>query len=253
MTASTRTADGRQHPPAPLGLVPGPGAGRRRHPPPGARDFRHQGRRRPVGGVGHHRQGPRPLDRPAGREGHAGRLRPARRHGKAGLAPKTEELCDYLLNRLAAIVNAIEHRQRRRASPRPSSRGTGPSSSPPPTPAAGGGSWRPCASAASVVELRGGKLVLCPPKSDAGRRVVHLHAGVVDELRAHLARSPERARLVAAAGQGIPSHRARVDPTARRIRRCAGRRPGVAGRLPGAAMSAFLLTSPGALGRPAAR
>lgn len=39
-----------------------------------------------------------------------------------------------------------------------------------------------------VAELRGGTLVFCPPKSDAGRRVVHLPAGVVDELRSHLAR-----------------------------------------------------------------
>jgi integrase len=39
-----------------------------------------------------------------------------------------------------------------------------------------------------VVELRGGRLVFCPPKSEAGRRVVHLPAGLVDELRAHLAR-----------------------------------------------------------------
>ena len=39
-----------------------------------------------------------------------------------------------------------------------------------------------------VVELRGGTLVACPPKSDAGRRVVHLPTGLVDELRAHMAR-----------------------------------------------------------------
>lgn len=39
-----------------------------------------------------------------------------------------------------------------------------------------------------MVELRGGTLVFCPPKSNAGRRIVHLPAGVVDELRSHLAR-----------------------------------------------------------------
>ena len=42
--------------------------------------------------------------------------------------------------------------------------------------------------AEQVVELHGGKLLVREPKSAAGRRVVHLPAGVIDELRAHLER-----------------------------------------------------------------
>ncbi|MGH9153976.1 MAG: tyrosine-type recombinase/integrase [Acidimicrobiales bacterium] len=57
-----------------------------------------------------------------------------------------------------------------------------------------------------VVELRGGMLVCCPPKSDAGRRAVHLPAGLVDELRTHMA------RFVAAdpAGPVFPSEKGAV-------------------------------------------
>lgn len=42
--------------------------------------------------------------------------------------------------------------------------------------------------AEQVVELHGGKLLVREPKSAAGRRVVHLPAGLIDELRAHLER-----------------------------------------------------------------
>jgi len=40
--------------------------------------------------------------------------------------------------------------------------------------------------AEQVVELHGGRLLVREPKSDAGRRVVHLPAGLVAELRAHV-------------------------------------------------------------------
>ena len=42
--------------------------------------------------------------------------------------------------------------------------------------------------AEQVVELHGGKLFTCEPKSAAGRRIVHLPAGLIDELRTHVGR-----------------------------------------------------------------
>lgn len=42
--------------------------------------------------------------------------------------------------------------------------------------------------AEQVIELHGGKLLVRDPKSVAGRRVVHLPSGLVEELRAHLER-----------------------------------------------------------------
>lgn len=42
--------------------------------------------------------------------------------------------------------------------------------------------------AEQVVELHGGTLLACEPKSATGRRVVHLPAGLVEALQAHLER-----------------------------------------------------------------
>ena len=58
--------------------------------------------------------------------------------------------------------------------------------------------------AEQVVELRGGRLLVREPKSDAGRRVVHLPAGLVAELRAHVAEfvRPDPEGLVFTSGRG---------------------------------------------------
>ncbi|HUR18662.1 MAG TPA: tyrosine-type recombinase/integrase [Acidimicrobiales bacterium] len=57
-----------------------------------------------------------------------------------------------------------------------------------------------------VVELRGGRLLVRQPKSDAGRRVVHLPAGLVAELRTHLAEFvlPDPEGLVFTSDRGTP-------------------------------------------------
>ncbi len=57
-----------------------------------------------------------------------------------------------------------------------------------------------------VVELRGGQLLTREPKSTSGRRVVHLPAGLVDELEVHLARfvAPGPDALVFTSGTGGP-------------------------------------------------
>ncbi len=60
--------------------------------------------------------------------------------------------------------------------------------------------------AEQVVELRGGHLLTREPKSASGRRVVHLPAGLIHELEAHLAGfvSPGREALVFTSGTGGP-------------------------------------------------
>src|SRR5687768_10268357 len=73
-----------------------------------------------------------------------------------------------------------------------------------------------------VVELRGGRLLVRQPKSDAGRRVVHLPAGLVAELRTHLAGfvRPDPEGLVFTSDRGTP------------LRQSTGRRRGTAVRRP---------------------
>ncbi len=58
--------------------------------------------------------------------------------------------------------------------------------------------------AEQVVELHGGRLLVREPKSDAGRRVVHLPAGLVAELRAHVSEfvRPDPEGLVFTSGRG---------------------------------------------------
>ena len=57
-----------------------------------------------------------------------------------------------------------------------------------------------------VVELKGGTRLVCEPKTASGRRVVHLPAGLVDELEHHLSHfvRPEPEGLVFTGGGGGP-------------------------------------------------
>ena len=60
--------------------------------------------------------------------------------------------------------------------------------------------------AEQIVELRDGRLLVCEPKSAAGRRVVHLPGGLVDELQTHVTRfvDPDLDGLVFTTARGGP-------------------------------------------------
>ena len=67
-----------------------------------------------------------------------------------------------------------------------------------------------------MAELTGGKLLVKPPKSDAGKRTVSIPAVLVKELRAHLqeyVRGPADILIFTGGTRGTPKRGAGVPPS----------------------------------------